>query len=241
MMNQPTLTTAPSKFVQAPALIQNWVFAHAILMLGGSVITWIRPDSWSLILLGMASFAGFFISNRPNWQPLHRWSGPANWVTGSRVIAMAGLVIFHEFLTDWQVAFWALAVLALDGIDGYLARKFHTSSLFGEFLDKETDAWFVLAMGWILWQRELAPAWIWLPGILRYAYVIAIRFIVPKQRSESRSKRGQYIAVLLMGSLIGACVLPEPLGLILLGVATLSVSYSFGASFLQLFSQKDPS
>ena len=67
----------------------------------------------------------------------------------------------------------ALPAVALDGVDGWLARRSGLSSDFGARYDMETDALLILVLAVLAWRQEKAGAWIVLAGAMRYLFVAA--------------------------------------------------------------------
>jgi len=200
-------------------------------MLLATGVAWLLGQALPLALTGLVSFALFFLLNRPAWQPLSWWGGPANLVTGLRLGGLLLIAGWGQQWHPWTLAAVALVILITDGLDGYLARRFQTQSLFGEYFDKETDAFFVLVMSTQLALQGRIGFWVIGLGLLRYVYVLLLIYFKPPTRKEGRSYFGQVVAVLLMLSLILGWVLPAAWYLPLqIGVAALVV-YSFGRSF----------
>jgi len=85
----------------------------------------------------------------------------ANFITIFRVFLMfIGVYLIMSFEGDFNAYVWALVLtilaFALDGVDGYVARKFHEESKLGALLDIMSDRiventyWIVFAvLGWL--------------------------------------------------------------------------------------------
>ncbi|MFC4728583.1 CDP-alcohol phosphatidyltransferase family protein [Coralloluteibacterium thermophilus] len=109
--------------------------------------------------------------------------GTGNHVTTVRLAvaaAFAGLAVDAARLPADAPALWlpvalALAALALDGVDGRLARRAGTASAFGERYDLEVDAFLILVLALIVWQLGKAGPWVLAIGAMRYAFVLAGR------------------------------------------------------------------
>lgn len=96
----------------------------------------------------------------------------ANFITIFRVFLMfIGVYLILDFQDNSTAYIWALILtilaFALDGLDGYVARKFHEESKFGALLDIMSDRiventyWIVFAvMSWL-------PVWFPLVAITR--------------------------------------------------------------------------
>jgi phosphatidylglycerophosphate synthase len=65
------------------------------------------------------------------------------------------------------------AATALDGVDGWVARRRGDASAYGARFDMEVDAGLILVLAALAWQFGKAGAWILLAGLLRYLFVAA--------------------------------------------------------------------
>jgi len=173
------------------------------------------------------------------WQFRFRWSvrrrfGWANAVTLWRLAGM--LMLFS--LSDPTPAFVivaAVVLLVMDGLDGFLARKFGLVSEFGEYFDKEADAFFLLLLVLMLYTSQRMQLWILLPGVLRYGFVLFLKIAKPPAVQEQRTSSGQWIYILMMLALI-FCFTPYPaINLpLVLGMA-LVLFWSFGKAVWRLY------
>ena len=126
-------------------------------------------------------------------------------------------------------------LLAADGLDGWLARRNHQDSEFGEYFDKETDAFFLLLLCILAVVYERLGPWILIIGLLRYVFVITVHALRPLVRKEQKTGRARIIYMLTMVSLL-AVFLPyskfcKPLAAALAAGLTLS----FAADFVVVF------
>jgi phosphatidylglycerophosphate synthase len=107
--------------------------------------------------------------------------GLANTVTALRagMIAVLPALILMPGRVDavlaWAVVGFGLAALALDGLDGRIARWRNESSAFGARFDMEVDAGFVLFLSGLVAATGRAGIWILLAGLMRYLWVAAAR------------------------------------------------------------------
>jgi len=134
--------------------------------------------------------------------------GPANHVTivrGALIALLAGLLGEHGNSATAAVAVVLASVtMALDGVDGWLARRSGMTSDFGARFDMETDAVFVAVLALLVWQFGKAGSWVLFSGLMRYLFA-AVVVIVPRlQRPVPSTIRGKTIAVLQMIALIVA-------------------------------------
>ena len=127
-------------------------------------------------LLGYAVLAVLVLRGIAAHRPQQQF-GAANALTlarGAAVLALAALAV--EPLDDrlaWLACLLGLACIALDGVDGCLARLRATASAFGARFDMEVDAFFVLALSVLLVTGGKVGAWILLAGAARYVFVVA--------------------------------------------------------------------
>ena len=103
--------------------------------------------------------------------------GPANQVTTVRaaLVALVAGLIGEAHLPAYATARPIVSgiVTALDGVDGWLARRTRMASAFGARFDMEVDALLILVLSILAWQYEKAGPWIVLAGLLRYVFVAA--------------------------------------------------------------------
>ena len=183
--------------------------------------------SWSIqLLLGCAalSFAWLIVRVQGNWSSISQF-GPANAVTLFRLLLIFGLAAFTA-RPDLMIAS-ALLILCLDGVDGWLARKFDCASEFGEYFDKETDAFFMLVLCWLIVLDQRLGLWILLPGLMRYVFVCFLMIAKPPAYKEQQTTTGKVVFVVTMLVLIACFTDYAPIYSPLALAITLLLSYSF--------------
>lgn len=164
--------------------------------------------------------------------------GIANRLTYGRLALLAGLLSLAPGSgahSGTLVAAGAVAVWALDGLDGWLARRRGEASAFGAQLDMETDAHVVLLLSiYLVALRGFGP-WVLVLGALRYLLVLARWARGPREVRERRSAWGRRIYALVMLAVAVACVTElAPVATPLLAAATITLSCSFLPDFLAL-------
>lgn len=207
---------------------------------GGFVVA--SPGPAGVGLVGYAAAASIVTLGWLRSRPGPRF-GLANTVTLTRVVAtgwMLALVVQSAWsgptpMIAMTVAALAALSLALDGVDGRLARRRHECTRFGARFDLEADAVTVLLVTVALAEFAVAGWWIVLIGALRYLY-LAAALVVPALREPlppSRVRRvvGMSQAIVLVVTLALAAV-PGPwtpwLGM-LPATALVLLTCSFGA------------
>ena len=103
--------------------------------------------------------------------------GPANLVTTVRAVLVAVLaaMIFGtvDAAAGWTIVGVGSIAAALDGVDGWLARRTKTESAFGARYDMEVDALLIVVLAILAWTGGKAGAWVILSGLMRYLFVMA--------------------------------------------------------------------
>ena len=163
----------------------------------------------------------------------HPRFGPANHVTTIRatIVALVAGVIGHSVTpgTLWAVVSLTAVIGALDGLDGWLARRTRMASAFGARFDMETDALLILVLSVLVWQHDKAGAWVLCCGLMRYGFAAAGWRLSWLARPLPSTWRGKAVAI---GQLVGlgvalAPVVPAPSSAIAAGAALGALGWSF--------------
>lgn len=128
--------------------------------------------------LGLVLFAGLAALLWPALKRMPDGFGWANRVTFARAILV--LILAAGLLQperhgggSWIVVVLAGLALALDGVDGWLARRRNETSAFGARFDMETDAALILTLCAGLWLAGQAGVWVLVIGLMRYGFLLA--------------------------------------------------------------------
>jgi phosphatidylglycerophosphate synthase len=202
---------------------------HALVLLCGFGAAAIVGHAWPLALVALVSFALLIGHGAGAWTASGRF-GSANFVTAVRLSLTLALSLVHGKPGTWLVL-WVLAILALDALDGFLARRYREQSAFGARFDMETDALLVMMVGLELWQRGQLGAWIVTAGLLRYLYVVTLALLPSRPPEMPRSSFGRNAFGLLMVGLCVALFAPAPFGTVAAALGTGAVTLSFARSF----------
>ncbi|MCQ9372883.1 CDP-alcohol phosphatidyltransferase family protein [Methyloversatilis sp. XJ19-13] len=175
--------------------------------------------------------AALLLRHRPDRR---RPLGAANRVTLFRallVAVLAGTLASPAALAAQATPFamLALAALLLDGVDGWVARRFDSASEFGARFDMELDAFLiaVLCLAPVL-LGKVAP-WVLAIGAMRYAFVAAMPVWRWLDRPLPDSLRRKTVCVVQVACLL-VCLLPAVdarTTAALLGSALLALATSF--------------
>jgi phosphatidylglycerophosphate synthase len=159
--------------------------------------------------------------------------GPADWVTLTRASLAVGVAALaaDSFERDVPVATLvtlASVALALDFVDGQVARRTKTASALGARMDGEVDAFLILALS-----VEVAPSvgvWVLAIGAARYAFLAAgwlfdwMRAPLPRRDWRKVVTAAQGITL----TIAAAEVMPPALTSAALAVALALLAESFG-------------
>jgi phosphatidylglycerophosphate synthase len=161
----------------------------------------------------------------------HPQFGAANWVTTLRAVltlAIAWFALRRPSVDIRWIAGWtAGAIAALDGVDGWLARRTGTASRFGARFDMETDAALLLVLSVLVWRQGQAGAWVLLIGLMRYLFVSAGWLLPWLTGPLTPTRRGKTVAVIQMVTLAIVLVLPRWLSITACAVALGLLVWSF--------------
>ncbi|HET7607751.1 MAG TPA: CDP-alcohol phosphatidyltransferase family protein, partial [Gammaproteobacteria bacterium] len=166
--------------------------------------------------------------------------GAANSVTLARAamtVLLAALVGSAPTpALGWVLVGIGTVAVALDGVDGALARSRAEAGAFGARFDMETDALLILVLAALVWQQGKAGAWILAAGLLRYLFVAGSAILPWLGAVLPPSRRRQAVCVVQIVSLLGALApvvaLPWSAALALAGLAALVWSFALDVLWL---------
>jgi phosphatidylglycerophosphate synthase len=102
--------------------------------------------------------------------------GPADWVTLARATLAGGVAAltadsFGRPAPVRTLVALAVVALALDAVDGWVARRTETESTLGGLFDGEVDAFLMLVLS--VYVARSAGAWVLAIGAARYGFLVA--------------------------------------------------------------------
>ncbi|EWY40612.1 membrane protein [Skermanella stibiiresistens SB22] len=254
--NSPLGEHAPHR--QAPPGLAVSVAAHtlagglatgsiAVALGQGAGLTLVYPAT----ALGCYAIFAILLALHVGGHAPHDRFGAANQVTLFRgVIAslIGGTIPVLDQLTAealWVASLAALLALALDGIDGWLARKTRMASLYGKLLDMNFDTVLMGILAVIAWQGGKVGVWVLAIGLARPIFV-AVGWIWPILRAELPfSQRRRVICVVQIAVLL-VCPIPvvePPLSSLAAAAALGLLLFSFAVDTLWLVrsgAERDP-
>jgi len=182
------------------------------------------------------------------WTSLYRQHHPyatfgaANYVTLVRALLTLVLLWIVTLVPGprlaWTAGAIAGAIAALDGVDGWMARRAAMSSPFGARFDMETDSAFLLVLSMLALRYGKAGAWVVLIGLMRYLFVAAGWLLPWLAAPLSPTLRGKTVAVAQMVTLAVILVLPPRVSAAAAGTALALLVWSFAIDVGRLWRRR---
>ena len=217
-----------------------------MVVLAAFAISWLGGISALSVAQAIAAYVVMAVFLSPLLRqhlPLRRFGG-ANRVTLARGVLVACLagVIGHLHAAPqiiWLLVAIASLALALDGLDGWLARHRGTASRFGARFDQELDTFLILVLSLLALELGKAGPWILAAGLLRYLFLLAAALWPVMAAPLPPSRRRQLLCVTQVVGLI-LCLLPvieTPTSDVIAGLALAGLVLSFAIDCLWLINR----
>ncbi|SDT40240.1 CDP-alcohol phosphatidyltransferase family protein [Actinoplanes derwentensis] len=223
-----TTTMSQSRAPLAGFTAQLLLLTTLALTVGLSTWAWFAGVVFGAVLCGLLKVA------------LHRAGmttlGWANSVTLGRAILTGGVtaMIVGSDASPLLIAAVAAVALAMDGVDGQVARRTGTTSALGARFDMEVDAFLILVLsgaaaiefGW----------WALAIGAFRYLFVVA-SWALPWMNAALPPKFSRKVVAAQQGVMLAVVVsglLPTAFAVFALAVALASLTWSFGRDIVWL-------
>lgn len=212
----------------------RWGQAHALSMATGLGLALWAHFPPLVALVACLSFAILIVQLRADWTPAGGF-GIANAITSIRLLLTALVLLGYQTYAGYWLACIAILVLVLDAADGWWARRHATTSEFGAQFDIEVDTVLVVSLSLVLFAREQAGAWVLLPPLLRYAYVLLPVLVTPLRPAAARTRIGRFAYVFMIGTFITGLCVPAAWSASITLAGTAVVTFSFLGSFWQSY------
>jgi phosphatidylglycerophosphate synthase len=169
--------------------------------------------------------------------------GPADWVTLARATLVGCVAALTAESFRWPVPVAVLVgltvvALALDAVDGWVARGTGTASPLGARFDMEVDAFLLLALS-VYVARSFGP-WVLAIGGMRYAFVVAT-WLLPWMRAPLPPRYWRKVVAAVQGIVLvvaAADVLPAAVIITALVLSLSLLLESFGRDVLWLWRRR---
>ena len=208
----------------------------AVTAVLGSLLS--RQADWhsAHVLAGWSAYAllGGVVLALASLRPGESRFGLANQVTllRSGLVCLVGGALLASGRApsmSWSLAGLIAAALALDAVDGWLARRLQLVSPFGARFDVEIDSLLLLILALLVWQAHQVAIWVLAIGLMRYAFVLAAR-ILPWLNAPLPASRRRKAVCAQQGLTLLVCLLPPAtpeLAGTLAGIALAALIVSF--------------
>jgi phosphatidylglycerophosphate synthase len=165
---------------------------------------------------------------------------PADWVTLTRMVLIAGVAGLVADSFGRSVSMTALVTLssvalALDAVDGLVARRTGTATPLGARIDGEADAFLILLLSIAVSQDY--GSWVLVIGAARYALLLA-GWLIPWLAAPLPPRFWRKVVAAVQGIVltVAASGVPSRLvGMIAVAVALLLLAESFGRDVIWLY------
>jgi phosphatidylglycerophosphate synthase len=160
-----------------------WAVGGCVLLVPVGVVVPLPPPAWAAGT-GYLVVSTLLLTVALRRRRAERF-GAANVVTATRSM-LVGVVTAMVVASFWGEASAALFVsivavaLALDGVDGYVARRTGSESELGARFDMEVDAFLLLVLS--VYVAPFVGWWVLIIGLLRYGFVAA-GWVLPFMRA----------------------------------------------------------
>jgi phosphatidylglycerophosphate synthase len=165
---------------------------------------------------------------------------PADWVTLTRMLLIAGVTglvadSFSRTVSITALVTLSAVALALDAVDGQVARRTGTATPLGTRIDGEADAFLILVLS-IAVSRDYG-GWVLVIGAARYAFLLA-GWLIPWLRAPLPPRFWRKVVAAVQGVVLTVAasgVTSRRVGMIAVVVALLLLAESFGRDVTWLY------
>jgi phosphatidylglycerophosphate synthase len=237
-------------------LLRQTVVALAVagvaLVALSSFVASVATLGWVSAFISLAIYGavGAIIASRILAFHPHGAFGWPNVVTLARTVLAAMVAGYTAEISLWSVypsdhLAWTFAIVAsvavaLDGLDGWLARRIGPRSDFGARFDMESDALLLLILSVLAFVLDKAGAWVLLIGGLRYAFVAAACCWAWMDRPLEPSLRRKAVCA-IQGITLCMLAMPVVSGSVASGAAALALAliiWSFAIDIVWLWRRR---
>lgn len=215
---------------------ERWSVLNAATVLAATVFAVWWESPWPPLVAGTLLLGGLVLVARKRWTQQGRF-GAANAMTTLRLGLLCLLPPAHGAGPTVLVAI-SVSILAMDGVDGWIARRWRLTSEFGSFFDKETDALFLLLLCVMAALEGHLGSWIIGAGVLRYGFVLVLFFGPAPDKTEQTSDWARYVYTAMVLALLTTFVFSAPVSRPLVFLASAALITSFAQSLWRVFERR---
>jgi phosphatidylglycerophosphate synthase len=222
--------------IQLAALLG--MLATAVLLGVVSATAGLGAVGWITgLVTGSAAAALLVTARRRSDQPA---IFPADWITLTRMLLIAGVTGLVADSFSRPVSITALVslsavALALDAVDGQVARRTGTATPLGTRIDGEADAFLILVLSIAVSQDY--GGWVLVIGAARYAFLLA-GWLIPWLAAPLPPRYWRKVVAAIAGIVLTVAasgVTSRRVGMIAVAVALLLLAESFGRDVIWLY------
>lgn len=213
--------------------LPNWLIRNSIVMTIALLLAYTTNLIFWLPLIAFISFFTLFYFHKQSFSTfISSFSrNYANQITALRfIISSLTALAIYQIPAYASFILFGFAIL-LDGLDGFIARKYQLMSEVGAIFDKTVDAYFVLLLAFILVTQYNIPIWFLAIGYLHYGYELLMHGLGWQYLTIPKNPIGKLAAAFLFISLLSPFIFSPSIALFIIYLASITVSLSFGFSF----------
>lgn len=228
----------------SPKLVLELAIGLPVMTLLAVALAWMTGATWTVAFTAVGLYALLATGLARLGSTELKYLGWPNRITLLRamlVTLLAAALIEPVLFVDagWSLAALALVALALDGLDGWMARTLNQETGFGARFDMEVDAALILVLCLGLALSGKVGAWVLAIGLMRYAFLAAMLILPWLAGPLPNSFRRKLVCVWQIVSLVlAATPLFEPLvNAVILASALALLIHSFAVDTAWLYRQ----
>ena len=218
--------------------VKQWILIHAVLLIFASLITVSTGNILYLVVISFFSFLWLIYLGKKEWIHYQPVGGYANYTTFLRLVILVTTLCLEADLSNIVLFLFLGLAIILDGMDGWLARRFDQVSEWGGLFDKEVDSFLVASFAILLHTRFQFPMAILFIGLLHYWYELLLYGLAWQDLKTPPNPVGKYVAATLFISLLLAVILPFNCSIWLVSAASFFTLFSFGISLFYKYRAK---
>lgn len=218
---------------------RQWVLLSSITYFIGISLAFSTGNLCFLVVFVSLLFGIYLIKIIYHLPSLPLIYGYANWVSIIRFLCILITFYLHPYLkNNYLLIIFTFSIL-LDGVDGFLARKFRHETHQGAILDMEIDALLVLLLAYIHISNNRITQWILIPASFRYIYAWILLFQPFNNAKEKVPKfvRATIAVIFFLALLTPFTNMSIKLSHIIVNISGVLIMLSFGVSYYFDFQQ----
>lgn len=240
MSNKPS--NADARFAQAvPNVSVQFTGVGLVGAVVCGVLAWVLVGDLAAVLSGLGLYAiAIIVAHVGLTQSFpHKVIGLCNVATMARLVLVAVLIaaLVAGTAPEWGVFGIALVAFALDGIDGWLARREGRASAFGARFDMEVDSILALTLALLAWQSGTVGVYVIILGLPRYAFWVA-QFPCPWLNGDLPERFSRKVVCVVQISALILALFPlvsASIASVIAGIAAIALVWSFALDVRMLW------